>query len=88
MRPRRLTVSSWLTSERSGIERQRKYHDAGGWPAHGFSQSSGIHDVWNFWIIYPLIAWGLYITAQAWAVYRHKPISERVIQTRGGASVG
>ena len=66
-----LLVVIWATSE---------YHNAGGWPMQGFSQSSGIHDVWNFWIIYPLIAWGLYITARAWAVYGHKPISESEIE--------
>ena len=27
---------------------------AGGWPTQGFSQSSGIPNVWNFWIIYPV----------------------------------
>ena len=32
-----------------------EYHNAGGWPTDGFSQSSGIHDVWNVWIIYPLL---------------------------------
>src|SRR6266496_2181246 len=26
-------------------------------------QSSGIHDVWNIWIIYPLIAWALLTAA-------------------------
>ena len=31
-----------------------EYHNAGGWPTQGFSQSSGIPDVWNYWIIYPL----------------------------------
>jgi hypothetical protein len=36
-----------------------EYHNAGGWPTNGFSQSSGIHDVWNYWIIYPAIAWVL-----------------------------
>ena len=25
-----------------------EYNHAGGWPTSGFSQSSGIHDVWNF----------------------------------------
>ena len=38
----------WATTE---------YHNAGGWPTQGFSQSSGIHYVWNIWIIYPAIAW-------------------------------
>jgi H+/Cl- antiporter ClcA len=56
-----------------------EYHNAGGWPTHGFSQSSGIHDVWNFWIIYPLIAWVLIIAARGWSVYAHKPISESEI---------
>ena len=37
-----LLVVIWATSE---------YHNAGGRPMQGFSQSSGIHDVWNFWII-------------------------------------
>ncbi len=31
-----LLVVIWATSE---------YHNASGWPTHGFSQSSGIHDV-------------------------------------------
>lgn len=64
-----------------------EYHNAGGWPTRGFSQSSSIHDVWNFWIVYPLIAWGLVVTARALAVYGHKPISETEIQ-RDAASVG
>ena len=53
-----------------------EYHNAGGWPVHGFSQSSGIHEVWNFWIIYPLGAWLLIEAAHAWAVFGNKPISE------------
>lgn len=63
----------WATSE---------YHNAGGWPTGGFSQSSGIHDVWNSWIIYPLIALGLFITARAWSVYGRKPISKKEIDAR------
>lgn len=66
-----LLVVIWATSE---------YHNAGGWPTHGFSQSSGTYDVWHFWIVYPLIAWVLFITARAWAVYGHKPISESEIE--------
>ena len=50
-----LLVAIWATSE---------YQNAGGWPTHGFSRSSGIHNVWNFWIIYPLIAWVLYIAVR------------------------
>jgi hypothetical protein len=66
-----LLVAIWAITE---------YHNAGGWPASGFSQSSGIHDVWNIWIIYPLIAWVLLTVAHAWSVYRPRPISEREIQ--------
>jgi len=66
-----LLVIIWATSE---------YHNAGGWPANGFSQSSGIHDVWNFWIIYPLVAWALLLAADGWFVYGHKPISESEIK--------
>jgi 2TM domain len=57
-----------------------EYHNAGGWPTSGFSQSSGIHDVWNCWIIYPLIAWVLVTVAHGWSVYGNRPISEREIQ--------
>jgi len=66
-----LLVAIWAISE---------YHNAGGWPTNGFSQSSGIHDVWNFWIIYPLIGWALILGARGWSVYRHRPISEGEIQ--------
>ena len=57
-----------------------EYHNAGGWPVHGFSQSSGIHEVWNFWIAYPLGAWLLILAAHGWFVYRNKPISESEIK--------
>ena len=40
-----------------------EYHNAGGWPTNGFSQSSGIPNVWNYWIIYPAIAWVLLTAA-------------------------
>ncbi len=66
-----ILVIIWAMSE---------YHNAGGWPTSGFSQSSGIHDVWNFWIIYPLGAWVLLLVAGAWGVYRSKPISESEIK--------
>ena len=64
-------VVIWATSE---------YHNAGGWPALGFSQSSGIHEVWNFWIVYPLGAWLLALAAHGWFVYGNKPISESEIK--------
>ena len=62
-----LLVLIWATSE---------YHSAGGWPTQGFSQSSGIHDVWNFWIIYPIIGWVLIMGGRAWSVYGRNEISE------------
>jgi len=66
-----ILVIIWAMSE---------YHNAGGWPTSGFSQSSGIHDVWNFWIIYPIGAWVLILAAHGWFVYGHKPISEDEIK--------
>jgi 2TM domain len=57
-----------------------EYHNAGGWPTSGFSQSSGIAHVWNFWIVYPAIVWVLLTAADAWRVYRQKPISEAEIK--------
>jgi hypothetical protein len=57
-----------------------EYHNAGGWPTQGFSQSSGIHDVWNIWIIYPAIAWVFFTVAFGLDVYLRKPISESKIQ--------
>ena len=66
-----ILVVIWALSE---------YHNAGGWPTSGFSQSSGIPDVWNYWIIYPAIAWVLITAADAWFVYRRKPVSESEIQ--------
>jgi hypothetical protein len=66
-----LLVVIWATSE---------YHNAGGWPTHGFSQSSGMHDTWNLWIIYPVIGIGLILGARAWFTYGHRPISESEIQ--------
>jgi anti-sigma factor RsiW len=66
-----LLVAIWAIAE---------YHNAGGWPSNGFSQSSGIHDVWNFWIIYPLGAWVFLTAAGGWSVYLRKPISESEIK--------
>jgi hypothetical protein len=57
-----------------------EYHNAGGWPTHGFSQSSGIHDVWNYWIVFPIGAWILIMAGRTWSVYRHQGISESDIQ--------
>jgi 2TM domain len=57
-----------------------EYHNAGGWPTHGFSDSSSIPNVWNDWIIYPAIAWVLYLATHALLVFRSKPISETEIK--------
>lgn len=57
-----------------------EYHNAGGWPTQGFSQSSGIPDVWNIWIIYPAIAWAFLTVAFGLGVYLRKPISESQIK--------
>lgn len=62
---------SWAVAE---------YNNAGGWPTNGFSQSSGIHDLWNIWIIYPLMAWVLFLAVRSRAYYRGTSISEREIQ--------
>ena len=66
-----LLVLIWAVSE---------YHNAGGWPVHGFSQSSDLHDVWNLWIIYPLGAWLVLLATGAWDVYLRHPITEEQIQ--------
>jgi 2TM domain len=66
-----LLVAIWAITE---------YHNAGGWPTQGFSQSSSIPNVWNIWIIYPLIAFVVFTAAHAWLVYGHKPISEAEIK--------
>ena len=66
-----LLVLIWAVSE---------YHNAGGWPVHGFSQSSGLHDVWNLWIVYPLGAWLVLLATGAWDVYLRHPITEEQIQ--------
>jgi hypothetical protein len=57
-----------------------EYHNAGGWPTQGFSQSSGIRDVWNIWIIYPAIGWAFLTAAFGLDVYLRKPISESQIK--------
>jgi 2TM domain len=57
-----------------------EYHNAGGWPTSGFSQSSGIPDVWNYWIIYPAIVWVMLTSGDAWWVFGRRPISESQIK--------
>ncbi len=74
-----LLTAIWAISE---------YHNAGGWPTRGFSQSSGIHDVWNIWIIYPAIAWAFLTTAFGLDVYLRRPISENKIQREMERQIG
>ena len=59
-----------------------QYHDAGGWPTHGFTQSSWppVPNVWNGWIIWPAIVWVLATAGYAWWVFGRKPISEAEIK--------
>ena len=69
-----------------------EYHNAGGWPTSGFSQSSGISHVWNYWIIYPAIVWVVLTAGDALWVFGRKPISEseiqREIDRQGGQDMG
>jgi hypothetical protein len=57
-----------------------EYNNAGGWPTQGFSESSGIPNVWNLWIIYPAIVWVFLTAAGGLTVYLRKPISESEIK--------
>jgi hypothetical protein len=66
-----ILVLIWAASE---------YHNAGGWPTQGFSQSSGTQDVWNYWIIYPIGAWVLIMAGRAWSVYGRHGITEGEIK--------
>jgi len=62
-----ILIAVWAASE---------YHNAGDWPTRGFSQSSGMDDTWNDWIVYPVVGMALIVVARVWCVYRNKPISE------------
>ena len=66
-----LLVAIWAATE---------YHNAGGWPTQGFSQSSGIHDVWNSWIVYPIVGWALIMASRAWFAFGRKPVTEADIE--------
>jgi len=57
-----------------------EYNNAGGWPTHGFSQSSSIPHVWNIWIIYPVIGLAVVLALDAWNTFARKPISESEIK--------
>jgi hypothetical protein len=59
-----------------------QYHTAGGWPTHGFTQSSWppVPNVWNGWIIWPAMVWVLATAGYAWFVFGNKPVSESEIK--------
>jgi len=59
-----------------------QYNSAGGWPTHGFTQSSWppVPNVWNGWIIWPAMVWALVMAGYAWFVFGHKPVSESEIK--------
>ena len=77
----------WITAAMSSllmvilviIWAMTEYRNAGGWPTQGFSDSSSIPNVWDDWIIYPAIAWVLFLTAHALLVSQNRPISETEI---------
>jgi hypothetical protein len=68
-----IVTGGWAFSE---------YHNAGGWPAHGCTQSSWppIPNVWNDWIIWPTTVWVLATAGYAWFVSGNKPVSESKIK--------
>ena len=66
-----ILVFIWATTE---------YHNAGGWPTQGFSDSSSIPNVWNYWIIWPAMVWVLATAGYAWYVFGNKPVSESEIK--------
>jgi len=66
-----MLVVIWAISE---------YHNAGGWPTSGFSQSSSIPHEWNVWIIYPVLSLGLILAIDAWNTFKRKPITESEIR--------
>lgn len=55
-------------------------HEGEAGPTQGFSQSSGIRDVWNIWIIYPAMAWVFLTVVGGLIAYLRKPISESQIR--------
>ena len=57
-----------------------EYHNAGGWPTSGFSQSSSIPHKWNSWIIYPILGLSLFVAIDWVQTYRHRPMTEDQIR--------
>jgi len=57
-----------------------EYHNAGGWPTKGLTRVSGVHDMWNLWVVYPAMAWAFLATAISMGVHPRKAVSERRIK--------
>jgi hypothetical protein len=57
-----------------------EYHNAGGWPTSGFSQSSSIPHKWNSWIIYPIIGLSFFVAIDWLQTVRRRPITEAQIR--------
>jgi hypothetical protein len=57
-----------------------EYHNAGGWPTKGFARSSGIHDMWSLWVVYPAMAWAFLTTVISMGVHPRKRVSESRIR--------
>jgi len=57
-----------------------EYHNAGGWPTSGFSQSSSIPHKWNSWIIYPIIGLSFFVAIDWLQTVRRRPITEDQIR--------
>ena len=66
-----LLVVIWAVSE---------YNNAGGWPTHGFSESSGDPHVWNIWIIYPVLGLALLLGLEAWSTFGRRPVTQSEIK--------
>ncbi len=66
-----LLVPIWAATE---------YRNAGGWPTRGFGQRSGVRNVWNVWIIYPVISLACMTAVRGWFVYGRAPVSDAEIQ--------
>jgi 2TM domain len=57
-----------------------EYHNAGGWPTSGFSQSSSIPHKWNSWIVYPIIGLSFFVAIDWLQTVRRRPITEAQIR--------
>jgi hypothetical protein len=75
-----LAVSTVVMVFVTAIWAVSEYWNAGGWPTGGFSQSSGIPNVWNAWIIYPWLGWLVFVAAGAFSTFLRRPISEAEIR--------